>query len=194
MNSSVTVKSELIWDGPAEFSALLLPPEDLRDLLIDTPKQGLQVGITADIARFKYKMQIEEQICDGNLNGTIQVNGYEVDWVWDPICRLDGNPVDLEDIVDEINIEEMAGEMLDGAESGVLPVPVVYDISLDIAAKSGMLAIGSVVVESMDLLDVCLECNFAADGSDVIFDEDLELTASAKAAVKKEIIAMVGRS
>lgn len=35
MNSSVTVKSELIWDGPAEFSALLLPPEDLRDLLID---------------------------------------------------------------------------------------------------------------------------------------------------------------
>ena len=29
MNSSVTVKSELIWDGPAEFSALLLPPEDL---------------------------------------------------------------------------------------------------------------------------------------------------------------------
>ena len=41
MNSSVTVKSELIWDGPAEFSALLLPPEDLRDLLIDTPKQGL---------------------------------------------------------------------------------------------------------------------------------------------------------
>ena len=54
----------------------------------------------------------------------------------------------------EINIEEMAGEMLDGAESGVLPVPVVYDISLDIAAKSGMLAMGSVVVESMDLLDV----------------------------------------
>ena len=194
MNSSVTVKSELIWDGPAEFSALLLPPEDLRDLLIDTPKQGLQVGITADIARFKYKMQIEEQICDGNLNGTIQVKGYEVEWVWDPVCRLDGNPVDLEDIVDEINIEEMAGEMLDGAESGVLPVPVVYDISLDIAAKSGMLAIGSVVVESMDLLDVCLECNFAADGSDVIFDEDLELTASAMAAVKKEIIAMVGRS
>ena len=107
---------------------------------------------------------------------------------------MDGNPVDLEDNVDEINIEEMAGEMLDGAESGVLPVPVVYDISLDIAAKSGMLAMGSVVVESMDLLDVCLECNFAADGSDVIFDEDLKLTASAKAAVKKEIIAMVGRS
>ena len=62
MNSSVTVKSELIWDGPAEFSALLLPPEGLRDLLIDTPKQGLHVGITVDIARFKYKKQIEEQI------------------------------------------------------------------------------------------------------------------------------------
>ena len=84
--------------------------------------------------------------------------------------------------------------MLDGAESGVLPVPVVYDISLDIAARSGMLAMGSVTVESLDLLDVYLECNFAADGSDVIFDEDLELTASAKAAVKKEIISMVRRS
>ena len=161
---------------------------------LHTPKQGFQVGITVDIARFKYKKQIEEQICDGNLNGTIQVKGYEVEWVWDPVCRLDGNPVDLEDIVDEINIEEMAGEMLDGAESGVLPVPVVYDFSLDIAARSGMLAMGSVTVESMDLLDIYLECNFAADGSDVIFDEDLELTASAKAAVKKEIIAMVGRS
>ena len=194
MNSSVTVKSELIWDGPAEFSALLLPPEDLRELLIDAPKQGFQVGFTVDIARFKYKKQIGEQICDGNLNGTIQVKGYEVEWVWDPVCRLNGNPVDLEDIVDEINIEEMAGEMLDGAESGVLPVPVVYDISLDIAARSGMLAMGSVTVESMDLLDIYLECNFAADGSDVIFDEDLELTASAKAAVKKEIISMVRRN
>ena len=194
MNSSVTVQSELTWDGPAEFSALLLPPEDLRELLIDTPKQGFQVGITVDIARFKYKKQIEEQICDGNLSGTIQINGYEVGWVWDPICRLDGNPVDLEDIADEIKIEEMAGEMLDGAESGVLPVPVVYDISVDITARSGMLAMGSVTVESMDLLDIYLECDFAADGSDVIFDEDLELTASAMAAVKKEIIAMVGRS
>ncbi len=194
MNSSVTVKSELIWDSPAEFSALLLPPKDLRELLIDTPKQGFQIGITVDIARFKYKKQIEEQICDGNLNGTIQVKGYEVEWVWDPVCRLDGNPVDLEDIVDEINIEEMAGEMLDGAESGVLAVPVVYDISLDIAARSGMLAMGSVTVESMDLLDIYLECNFAADGSDVIFDEDLKLTASAKAAVKKEIISMVRRN
>ena len=194
MNSSVTVQSELTWAGPAEFRALLLPPEDLRELLIDTPKQGLQVGITLDIARFKYKKQIEEQICDGNLNGTIQVKGYEVEWVWDPVCRLDGNPVDLEDIVDEINIEEMAGEMLDGAESGVLPVPVVYDISVDITARSGMLVMGSVTVESMDLLDIYLECNFAADGSDVIFDEDLELTASAKAAVKKEIISMVRRN
>ena len=194
MNSSVTVQSELTWDGLAEVSALLLPPENLRELLIDTPKQGFQVGITVDIARFKYKKQIEEQICDGYLSGTIQVNGYEVDWVWDPICRLDGNPVDLEDIADEINIEEMAGEMLDGAESGVLAVPVVYDISLDIAARSGMLAMGYVTVESLDLLDIYLECNFAADGSDVIFDEDLELTASAKAAVKKEIISMVRRS
>ena len=179
MNSSVTVQSELTWAGPAEFRALLSPPEDLRELLIDAPKQGFQVGFTVDIARFKYKKQIGEQICDGNLNGTIQVNGYEVEWVWDPVCRLDGNPVDLEDIVDEINIEEMAGEMLDGAESGVLPVPVVYDISVDITARSGMLAMGSVTVESMDLLDIYLECNFAADGSDVIFDKDLELTASA---------------
>ena len=194
MNSSVTVQSELTWAGPAEFRALLLPPEDLRELLIDAPKQGFQVGFTVDIARFKYKKQIGEQICDGNLNGTIQVNGYEVEWVWDPVCRLDGNPVDLEDIVDEINIEEMAGEMLDGAESGVLPVPVVYDISVDITARSGMLVMGSVTVESMDLLDIYLECNFAADGSDVIFDEDLELNASAMVAVKKEIIAMVGRS
>lgn len=194
MNSSVTVQSELTWAGPAEFRALLLPPEDLRELLIDAPKQGFQVGFTVDIARFKYKKQIGEQICDGNLNGTIQVNGYEVEWVWDPVCRLDGNSVDLEDIVDEINIEEMAGEMLDGAESGVLPVPVVYDISVDITARSGMLAMGSVTVESMDLLDIYLECNFAADGSDVIFDEDLELTASAKAAVKKEIISIVSRS
>ena len=194
MNSSVTVQSELTWAGPAEFRALLLPPEDLRELLIDAPKQGFQVGFTVDIARFKYKKQIGEQICDGNLNGTIQVNGYEVEWVWDPVCRLDGKPVDLEDIVDEINIEEMAGEMLDGAESGVLAVPVVYDISLDIAARSGMLAMGSVTVESMDLLDVYLECDFAADGSDVIFNEDLELTEPVKAAVKKEIISIVSRS
>ena len=35
MNSSVTVQSELTWAGPAEFRALLLPPEDLRELLID---------------------------------------------------------------------------------------------------------------------------------------------------------------
>lgn len=194
MNSSVTVQSELTWAGPAEFRALLLPPEDLRELLIDAPKQGFQVGFTVDIARFKYKKQIGEQICDGNLNGTIQVNGYEVEWVWDPVCRLDGKPVDLEDIVDEINIEEMAGEMLDGAESGILPVPVEYDISLDITARSGMLAMGSVVIESMDLLDVCLECNFASDGSNVIFDEGLELTEPVKAAVKKEIISIVSRS
>ena len=194
MNSSVTVQSELTWAGPAEFRALLLPPEDLRELLIDAPKQGFQVGFTVDIARFKYKKQIGEQICDGNLNGTIQVKGYEVEWVWDPVCRLNGNPVDLEDIVDEINIEEMAGEMLDGAESGVLAVPVVYDISLDIAARSDMLAMGSVTVESMDLLDVYLECDFAADGSDVIFNEDLELTEPVKAAVKKEIISIVSRS
>ena len=194
MNSSVTVESELTWAGPAEFRALLLPPEDLRELLIDAPKQGFQVGFTVDIARFKYKKQIGEQICDGNLNGTIQVNGYEVEWVWDPVCRLDGKPVDLEDIVDEINIEEMAGEMLDGAESGILPVPVEYDISLDITARSGMLAMGSVVIESMDLLDVCLECNFASDGSNVIFDEGLELTEPVKAAVKKEIISIVSRS
>lgn len=194
MNSSFTVKSELTWDGPAEFSALLLPPEDLRDLLVDTPAQGFPVGITVDIARFKYKKQIEEQICEGHLSGTLQVKGYEVEWVWDPICRLEGKPVDLEDIVDEINIEEMAGEMLDGAESGIQSVSVIYDISLDISAKSGMLAMGSVVIESLDLLDVYLECNFAADGSDVIFDEDLELTEPAKAAVKKEIISMVSHS
>ena len=162
MNSSVTVQSELTWAGPAEFRALLSPPEDLRELLIDAPKQGFQVGFTVDIARFKYKKQIGEQICDGNLNGTIQVNGYEVEWVWDPVCRLDGKPVDLEEIVDEINIEEMAGEMLDGAESGVLPVPVVYDISVDITARSGMLAMGSVTVGKSNsknvLLPLVLNC------------------------------------
>ena len=79
MNSSVTVESELTWDGPAEFSALLLPPEDLRELLIDTPKQGFQIGITVDIARFKYKKQIEEQMLKRLEKEAKEISGAFVD-------------------------------------------------------------------------------------------------------------------
>ena len=81
--------------------------------------------------------------------------------------------------------------MLDGADEGVIDYPVEYHIQLDVTARSGKLAMGDVIIETYTTPDVYVNCAFAADGSDVIFDDAADLPESAEQTVKQKIIRMI---
>lgn len=194
MTSTITTTLTLTWSGKAVFQSLYLSAHDVPDLYTNPPAfthDPLTISpVTVDKAKFKYKKQIEDEICDGFFAGTLTVGYDDIDWEWDPVFEIEGADVDKNGIEDFL--EDIAGAMLDGAESGSLQIPVEIEISLDITAQSGSLAMGEATVESMAILDVYESCSFATDGKDVIFDEEIELPNAAMKAVKEEIIRMTG--
>lgn len=105
---------------------------------------------------------------------------------------IDGIEVNKDGIEDYL--EDIAGAMLDGEESGSVQITVDIDLSLVISAQSGRLAMGEVVLESLDILDLYETCNFATDGNDVIFDAELDLPDTVMKAIKESIIEMAGES
>ena len=50
---------------------------------------------------------------------------------------------------------------------------------------------GEITIDGYDLLNFYETCNFATDGNDVIFDEELLLPDAALKVIKAEIIRMV---
>ena len=194
MTSTITTTLTLDWSGKAVFQSLYLSAPDVPDLFTNPPgftHDPLTISpVTVDKAKFKYKKQIGDEICQGFFCGTVTVEYEDIDWVWDPVFEIDGTEIDKDGIEDYL--EDIVGAMLDGAESGSIQIPVEIEISLDITAQSGSLAMGEATVESMAILDVYESCSFATDGKDVIFDEEIELPNAAMKAVKEEIIRMTG--
>ncbi|MBP3210626.1 MAG: hypothetical protein J6M64_12095 [Oscillospiraceae bacterium] len=189
-----TLTLTLTWSGKAVFQSLLFSASDVPDLFSSPQPRTdpLSVSpVTVDQAKHKYKKQIEDDICSGFFTGTISVGCDEIDWEWDPVFEIEGSDVDKNGIEDYL--EDVAGAMLGGAESGSLQIPVEVEISVDITAQAGALAMGEVTVDSMDILDVYESCSFATDGKNVIFDEEIEMPETAMKAVKAEISRTVRR-
>ena len=69
--------------------------------------------------------------------------------------------------------------------------PAEFSLDLSLAAQSGRLAMGEITIDGYDLLNFYETCNFATDGNDVIFDEELLLPDAALKVIKAEIIRMV---
>ena len=194
MNTTIKTTLILTWSGKAVFQSLILSASDVPDLF-SSPQSGtdpLSVSpVAVDQAKHKYKKQIEDDICGGFFAGTISVGYEDIDWDWDPVFEIEGAEVSKDGIEDYL--EDIAGAMLDGAESGSLQIPVEIEITLDITAQSGSLAMGEVTVDSMDILDVYESCSFATDGKNVIFDTEIEMPETAMKAVKAEISRTVRR-
>lgn len=182
----------LTWSGKAAFQSFYFSPSDIPDLFT-APQSSTDVlsvsPVTVDKAKFKYKKQIEDEICDGFFSGTLTIGYEDIDWEWDPLIEIESTEVDKNEIEDYL--EDIAGAMLDGADQGTLQIQVPIDITLEIIAKSGNLAMGEITVECMHILDLYENCNFATDGKGVLFDEDFDIPGMALQAVKEAVIEMV---
>lgn len=193
MTSTITTTLTLDWSGKAVFQSLYLSAPDVPDLFTNPPgftHDPLTISpVTVDKAKFKYKKQIGDEICQGFFCGTVAVGYEDIDWMWDPVFEIDGTDNDKDGIEDYL--EDIVGAMLDGAESGTIDIPAEFSLDLSLAAQSGRLAMGEITIDGYDLLNFYESCNFATDGNDVIFDEVLLLPDAALEEIKAEIIRMV---
>jgi len=199
LNSKITVNSKLTWSGKISACDAYLFPHEWNRFLVDAkmPDDGRPVlvpDVSVKQVRYKYKKQIEDELTSGNLEGTIAVGDTEIDWAWNPECYVDEKEVDLRDIMLEIDFDDVVERLLDGAEEGTADYQVEYIIQLDLKACSGKLAIGNVIIDTHSAPDVFVNCAFASDGKDVIFDDAGDLPESAAPEVKQEIIRMVSEA
>ena len=196
MKSCITVNSKLTWSGKISIRDAYLFPHEWNRFLVDAkmPDDGRPVlipDVPVKQVRYKYKKQIEDELTSGNLEGIIAVGDTEIDWEWNPECCVDDEEVDLPDIMLEIDFDDVVERLLDGAEEGTVDYPVEYHIQLDVRAHSGNLAMGDVIIDTHSAPDVFVNCAFATDGKDVIFDDAGDLPESAAPKVKQEIIRML---
>jgi len=196
MTSEIIVNTKLTWYGGIEFLDDCLFPSEWNRLLVDSNMPDytqpiLMPNLSIDRLRYQYKREIEEEIADGNFDGALTVGKSELNWVWEPKCYLDDKEVDLADLINNVEIDEIIGSLLDGAKEGSVDYPVNYHIRLDVTAKSGSLAMGDAIIETIDEPDVFVSCAYATDCKDVIFEDAADLPESAEPAVKQEIIRMI---
>lgn len=57
--------------------------------------------------------QIKNQIMDGNMFGTIWIDGNDLQWNWEPECTLDGKEVDFQDDLSDASKEHIVNAMLE---------------------------------------------------------------------------------
>lgn len=186
MTTTANARLKLSWAGEATLSGTAFLTDEEMHLL------SANGEFSVDKLRFKYKKQIKESIRDGFFTGNLYVGINEVEWEWEPDCFVDGESVALSDLKDDSAIEDIVGLMLEGTEFGEKEIEVPIDIDVTVTAQNGNLAMGEVTISCSDILNIYESCNFATDGKEVIFDEELELSDKVICAVKSAIIELVG--
>ena len=110
MKSKITVKSRLTWFGGIEFLDDCMFPSEWNHLLKDSDMPDyvqpiLMPNLSIERLRYRYIKQIEEEILDGNLDGTLQIGRSELNWVWKPEFFIDDEEVSFHNIKDQIDID-----------------------------------------------------------------------------------------
>ena len=196
----IAEEAKVTWSG----NGVLVPkdalPVNLRSLVVNDP---LQAGVALEsqrndptflgrvplhALRFKYKKEIEKEILEGYLSGTLYVGDDEIDWLWDVKCCVDEVKVDIHDVLDREELEDAVGKMLDGEISGTIEKEIEYQLTVDVIDTEENLICGDVTVSSDFMFFWSF---FSTDGSHVVYSEDIALQGESLDVINATIIEML---
>ena len=196
----IAEEAKVTWSGHGVLVPKDALPVNLQKLVVNEP---VQAGATIEsqrndpsfveriplhALRFKYKKEIEKDILEGYLSGTLYVGDDEIDWLWDVKCCVDGVKVDIHDALDREELEDAVGKMLDGEISGTIEKTIEYQVTVDVVNIEENLICGDVTVSSDFIF---FGSFFSTDGSNVVFSEDIALQGESLDVIKATIIELL---